>query len=523
MPAILPGDSAAANDLARAFALALNDGVVREQLLEDLRDSPFPKHKIHLQSYLRGPRGTSLAARIAEAAETTVERILLASATRGGLQLSMPSTVDRMFWEGTPDIAVKGTPLTLSERAALFRATGSVQRAYTLTGTANPHGLLTQSAYPVLEISPIDVSFGSKPEQIRAAATSSTRRTVSTFEDEIESYRRNGDSSSAVAVNGNPSSFVEECDPETTIMDCPGGGGGGGGGVVVTPPRPMGVRLPSGKNFDQCYRPGQFLSSVDGDRDGIDDQCEAELAKEFSPQLVFMFLDCDPRRAPYFAARYANTSAFGGVIVIFYALSYVYDCGPPFTCPNSDPMGWCDTHRGDSEFLILEVGRYSDPARPWALKYATLSAHWGASGDNTAGYAAQNLEDAIGSPGFGAPRIWVSKGKHANYRSQIVCNSSGFWNTDDCGQPNGLFTEVFADTDTTALRNLGNRSFPFRGGLHNPVPDRGSLGATPTPPNGHVEWFWENPTTLGFCGWSYYQSGPCSTRYSKSLEAYRFW
>lgn len=217
--------------------------------------------------------------------------------------------------------------------------------------------------------------------------------------------------------------------------------------------------------------------------------------------------DCDTRRQPYFASRYKSSNEWGDVILIFYAISYVYDCGPPFTCGNSIP--WCDTHRGDSEWIIVEVGRYTSSTRPWALKAATLSAHWRTDNDQTAGYQAEDLEDAEGSPGFGAPRIWVAEDKHANYRSESVCDSSGPFNLDNCDNPDGLYHTL----DIAAAYNLGRFTIPFVGALASPVYDRHSN-------NGNAEYYWVQ--TSRFCGWSYYTSGDCAGPYEESLRAYGF-
>ncbi|MBA3579396.1 MAG: hypothetical protein H0W42_05355 [Gemmatimonadaceae bacterium] len=498
----LPGDSAAADSLGRSLALALSDASVRQQILADLRDSPFPRHKIHLPSYLRGSRGVLLVGKMAQAGGIASARVMQMADIRGGLQLAMVRPVDRIFWTGTPDIAVKGTPFTLVERSTALR-TGSVQRAYTVTGVARRHGPLTASDYPYLVIEPIDISFGADPEMQRAAAPVQPRGTVSTPAEEIAGYTRRGDSTVVLpSLQGSTmTASSTECDPNTAVIECPEDGGGTG------PWRLMGVALPSGKSFDDCYRPGQFDTNVDRDQDGVDDGCEAELAIAFNPQIVLMSNDCDTRRQPYFAVRYAYSG--GDAIFIFYAISYVYDCGPPFTCGNDVPN--CDTHRGDSEWIVAEVGRYSSSTRPWALKYATLSAHWNTDwgNDNTARYAAEDLEDADGSPAFGAPKIWVAQHKHANYRSQSVCDAAGYFNLDNCEHPDGLYHTL----DIAAAYNLGRSFIPFLGASYSPVYDRRSN-------NGNAEYYWV--PAARFCGWSYYTSGSCAGPYEESLRAYAF-
>src|SRR3977135_2542773 len=50
-------DSAQLTLLARGVALALRSPDVRQQVLADLRDSPFNNHAVEIGSYLRGTRG----------------------------------------------------------------------------------------------------------------------------------------------------------------------------------------------------------------------------------------------------------------------------------------------------------------------------------------------------------------------------------------------------------------------------------------------------------------------------------
>ena len=50
--------------LAKGLAIALADDGFRQQVFEDLRDSPFPQHALHLPSYLSGDRGSSIMAAI---------------------------------------------------------------------------------------------------------------------------------------------------------------------------------------------------------------------------------------------------------------------------------------------------------------------------------------------------------------------------------------------------------------------------------------------------------------------------
>lgn len=498
-----PGDSAAVDSLARGMAIALADPALRQQIHADLRDSPFSRHRLHLPSYLGGSRGGVILVAIAQKSGLSSARIASIAAIRGGLQLSVPRAVDRMWWQAAEEVLVEGTALTVAERRAAERSMeGAAHRtsavAYTREGHAVNRSVMGISDSPFLAITPAVLGFGEAPEQLRSAAPRLHRNTISTFAEEIRIYRERGDSlTRARPDSGFPGlSFVipvEECDPYDPNAECDGGSS--------PPPRPMGVSIPSGKNYAACYQPGVFSTSVDRDQDGVDDQCEAELAIAFRPQLVFDRYDCEIRRQPQFASRQKVSPDWGGVILIFYAISYRFDCGYP------------DRHRGDSEWIIVEVGPSSDPSyAPWSLKYATLSAHWKSDwDDNTAGYAARDLEDAEGSPGFGAPRIWVALNKHANYRTQQVCDSAGFWNSDSCDDPMpGYATLTFG-----AAQNLGSRVEPFIGTLNNPVYDQITY-------SGLYEYYWVEDSQY-FCGWvALTDTYGCAGSYWKSLTMYGF-
>lgn len=479
------------------MAIALSDETLRRRVFEDLRDSPFPQHRIHLASYLSGARGSVVLARAATAAGKSQAQLITLAAARGGLQLAMPRSGDRITWAGTSDIAVKGTAQTLRERAEQFRREPYTEFAYRTDGTRLPHGILTESLYPFLVISASEVNLGASPEVARAASPRQTRQTVSTPDEEIALYKARGDSVLRTSPALTPRGIIE-CPPE----GCGGGGGGGG--------RPMGVSIPSGKTYADCYQPGGFNTTVDRDQDGVDDQCEAELALAFRPQMKLMQDDCDTRSAPHFAVRQKFSQDWGGVIYIFYAISYVYDCGPPFTCTTAFPA--CDNHLGDSEWIILEVGPSANSSHgPWSLKFGTMSAHWQSENDQTAGYAAYDLEDADGSPGFGAPLIWAAEDKHANYRSQVSCDSSGWFNVDNCDNPwPAYFTLGFGPEHNLGHGGPGRE---FIGSAGTPVPDR-------LTGNGNVEYFWTN--SPAFCGWIYYVDGDCAASYNTSLTAYGF-
>ena len=191
-----------------------------------------------------------------------------------------------------------------------------------------------------------------------------------------------------------PSNYIAPtpCELDRT---CGGGAMDFSGGIVIS----------SAITWFNCMT--QAVSSSDRDHDRVDDECEYQIAKAFSPFLMFHDLDRDTSRESYWAA-YVDWDMPMNELKIFYALAYHVDHGN---------RGFFD-HWGDSEFIVLTV-KYQG-ASEWALISATTSAHWGTHLDATK----TSKYDKLKYPWEyrGVPYIYVAKNKHANYRSVASCN-----------------------------------------------------------------------------------------------------
>jgi hypothetical protein len=164
-------DSSAVDSLARLAALAIADPAIRNNLFQDLRDSPFPEHRIHLPSYLSGARGTALSDAIAQKGKISRSDVFALASRRGGIQLIMRRSPDRMSWTGTNDIVVAGSIYTLQQRRERLRQNPYNEVAYSVSGAQVAHGLLLESPYPYLEVTPFETDFGSDPERVRSMAS----------------------------------------------------------------------------------------------------------------------------------------------------------------------------------------------------------------------------------------------------------------------------------------------------------------------------------------------------------------
>ncbi len=197
---------------------------------------------------------------------------------------------------------------------------------------------------------------------------------------------------------------------------------------------------------------GCLTPDSDLDQDGISDDCETQLALAFRPQLSVYDYD-QVEREPRFAVQYdPNIEKYR----IIYLLSYYYDVGTL----SGDSRSWCENvmtipplhlialvlftteeglescrgHFGDSEWIALDV-KYNPETHHWILSDAILSRHEHPDtvGWSTQGYGYPTAFTYVDAPG-GRPTIWVSDGKHANYTSDMLCDSGGWWASDECWQ-----------------------------------------------------------------------------------------
>lgn len=83
------------DSLARGLALALGDARARARLRDDLRDSPFPSHALHLGTYLRGADGGTIAVKAATAPGIGLDAFISMVESGADLELVMPRPLDR--------------------------------------------------------------------------------------------------------------------------------------------------------------------------------------------------------------------------------------------------------------------------------------------------------------------------------------------------------------------------------------------------------------------------------------------
>jgi len=234
--------------------------------------------------------------------------------------------------------------------------------------------------------------------------------------------------------------------------------------------------------MDNCKSIG---ISVDADNDGFDDKCELFLALRFAPLLTTNPGEIYLSRETFFAANDRPAGWFGTPVEhveIFYLLGYHWDIG----------------HPGDSEFIALRV-EYNAITKHWELQGGFLSAHW-----NTVSNSSEDLlasQFSMPDKALGYPRVWVSKNKHANYRTKSKCNAGSILGSDTCnGNVDDERVEILLNG-----RNIGSSGSPnFANGV---------ASATPLIYPG-LEYFWTDG--VDFCGWLGQQPG-CAGGYEQSL------
>ncbi len=184
---------------------------------------------------------------------------------------------------------------------------------------------------------------------------------------------------------------------------------------------------------DNCWGTG-----TDADRDGLNDDCEYQVAYWFMPRFWFDSGESGYGRRPYYAVK--STSFSTRTLQIFYMDTFFEDTGVS------------TGHDGDPEFQILEI-HYS--AGRWYVDWAYLSAHRKSSCDSSAWYSASQLEyDTSDSRnGYrGWPTLYVAEDKHATYNNLSTCDS-GCFAQDYCSR----YASQFLDTTNKLVsRNVGS-------------------------------------------------------------------
>jgi hypothetical protein len=282
-------------------------------------------------------------------------------------------------------------------------------------------------------------------------------------------------------------------------------------GREPAPGRPLGVA--AGWTIDACA-----AASVDRDLDGLHDVCELDLARAFAPVLVADRRDCSwngSRLAGgYLYAVQKGSDA--GSIRIAYLPAYFRDCGWDGLPCTTRGRG-CSAHAGDSELIAIEARPHST-AGSWRAEAIFLSAHcFGRSAGRCRWYLGNQLRHFSWAENTrGAPRVWVARGKHANYPSARECDS-GHWYYDSCDDNDAAYRFPIVTSD----QNIGGRFRPLADGRM----ARGCLAAEELPIGDQradgrtIECFWD--AGARFRGWQR-GSHAGATSYVRVLSAAGF-
>lgn len=216
----------------------------------------------------------------------------------------------------------------------------------------------------------------------------------------------------------------------------------------------------------------------------------------------------------YFFAAEARWGAQGPVVRIAYLPAYYWDCGVPHDFISNcllSPIfapGSCDAHTGDSEFMLVDVS-YAASSAHWVTQQVFLSAHCGASGDDDCRWWNPASLAWVDGRKYGAPVVWVSEGKHANYYSQSKCNSGGALNMDTCefNTASHRFPVVYSQ------QNVGSRNTPLRDCA-------GPFWGSQETSSQVIECMWNTTTLSRFNGWQSSMVGPPPTLYGDHLSVY---
>jgi hypothetical protein len=260
--------------------------------------------------------------------------------------------------------------------------------------------------------------------------------------------------------------YSDECDPfpeglEIIEEDCPD-----------PSPGAPGLWIPSW-NFDACVN-GLLW---DPDDDWVDNGCENALAMAFAPDMVVTTADANwdySLNQPvgrlggeyYFAVQQGSDQDCGSLRIAYLPAYYLddgvrYDQLDLCLAVFGSPASWCAGHTGDSEFILIDV-YYDFATHHWVSDKVFLSAHCETpSGNECTWYTNLSIFEWRDGMTRGAPVVWVSEKKHANYPSQNACNSGvtvGFVELEHCEF--NTIDQVFPVVYTQ--QNIGSRTTPLR-------------------------------------------------------------
>lgn len=186
----------------------------------------------------------------------------------------------------------------------------------------------------------------------------------------------------------------------------------------------------------------------DSDHDGLSDALEIALLAQFAPQFMVSEDDCSARPAEFvpFRDRLQVQSESGAIygqafpregdaaqVELHYYDLWRRDCGE---------MG----HPLDAEHVSVLVAR--DGESQWKALYWYAAAH-----ENTVCDASQIARAAAIHSERQGPEVWISRGKHASYLNESICESG-------CG---GDRCRAMVPLGQAKIINLGEPSIPMNG------------------------------------------------------------
>ena len=479
-PSQAPSEGLSIDALAQTFAVAVADHELRLRLLEDLRDSPFPNHAIHLASYLAGDRGRPIMQAMAAGSGMQPTAFLSGLSASGNIGLFVNPLESRETWRGDGNLVVWPIDPGVSVADA---ATGYGPGGDPVT--FSPFARAT-SPYFIVHVSPVD--FGPDPESTRSAAPTQSRSTVSSPASERHGVPRVlMQESVAAACEDTGEDCVPPCLFYPWLPEC-----------QEPPPPPPGP--PPGSFYVAGTEDCVNYAVAGGDFDGIFDSCEELLADALGPRLILDVDDPLPTLEPYYAVQMDGTLNGKTLFKVFFALAYNTDSG----------------HIGDSEYVVVwavqEGGGY------WSRDWMYTAAHEGTPAESNQLWVSK-LSDEYGwmrrcciqyvSETL-RPVVWVARGKHASYGSQAACNLGGSFLTigGDVCSSSFYWTDVVGLTSAN-LGRQGYHAYPMRDCTSSRVP--------------HLypgqECFWSG---VNFRGWWGSSSGGASP-YSGKLVSWEFY
>ena len=225
--------SEASQEFAAAFTAVLRSPAARAEVHRVLRESPYTRHKIHLQAWLHDARAARIVEELARALGQQPAKLLAQMDALPALEMSLPRRSERQSWRVSEGLSV----------AAKVDAASTGFAGATSTGGAFAFPSSLKQPEAVLAIKPMQapiLRFNPQPARPSAVIEDPDDGEIG-----IRSVSHHANGDSTVLQHATVAKLSKDKGGAIILAYPPppddGGGGGGGGGTYYGPPMKLGL------------------------------------------------------------------------------------------------------------------------------------------------------------------------------------------------------------------------------------------------------------------------------------------